>query len=77
MSSHWLAVFIVGWERIICSMVFVCFFDLRRDELKRQIGDLLSFFRVSERSSARWSESAPMLCVVSVKEGRMVGDAKR
>src|SRR5437763_2602237 len=71
MSSHWLAVFMVGWGRIMCSMVFVCFFDLRREELKRQIGDLLSFFRVSERSSAGWAESDPVLGVVSGGEGGM------
>ena len=76
MSSHWYAFLRGGCERMICSIAEVCFLDLRRDELKRHIGDLLCLLRESERRRARWSESEPMLCVVSVKEGKIVGEVK-
>jgi len=52
------------------------FLDLRIVELKRQMGDLFLFLLVSERIKARWSESDPILCVLSEKEGKIVGDVK-
>ena len=61
---------------MICSMAAVCFFDLRIVELKHHMGDLFLFLLVSERIRARWSESDPMFCVLSEKEGKIVGDVK-
>lgn len=75
-SSHWCANFSGGCERMICSIAELCFLDLRSDELKRHIGDLLFLLRESERMRARWSESAPILWVVREKEGRIVGEMK-
>ena len=57
-------------------MAAACFLDLRIVELKRQMGDLFLFLLVSERIKAWWSESDPMLCVLSEKEGKIVGDVK-
>ena len=57
-------------------MAAACFLDLRIVELKHQMGDLFLFLLVSERIKAWWSESDPMLCVLSEKEGKIVGDVK-
>ena len=57
-------------------MAFACLVDLRSEELKRQIGDLLVFLLVFVRIRARWSESEPMLSVVKLWVGYSAGEAK-
>ena len=53
---------------MICSMVFACLVDLRSEELKCHIADLLLlvFLLVFVRVRAQWSESEPMLSVVKL-----------
>ena len=54
----------------------MCLWDFKRLALNRQVGDLFVFLLASDSRRARWSESAPMLCVVREREEKIVGDVK-